>query len=190
MLTTDGHHLILGEIKDILTGEIIQDTHDERYRQAIATLLLQEKGYKKEDIKSNREIIVAADEKKAMIKIDFEVSPSGKIDMIIKYGPGSLTTRRRSALALSRLAGLRNIPFVVVTNGEDAEIVDGETGKIVGQGLMSIPSRDELAEKCRHKKYKALTEKQAEGEGRIAYAYEVDGACPCDETVCVMDQKS
>ena len=186
MLTTDGHHLILGELKDILTGEIIQDTHDERHRQAIATILLDKKGYKKEDIKSNRKIIAAADEKKAIVKIDFEISTSGKTDMIIKYGPGSLTTRRRSALALSRLAGLRNIPLVVVTNGEDAEIVDGETGKVVRQGLISIPSKDELWEKYKDKKYAELTEKQVELEGRIAYAYEVDGACPCDETVCLI----
>ena len=41
----DGHHLILGELDDLITGESIKDTHDERYRQRIARLLVDEKGY-------------------------------------------------------------------------------------------------------------------------------------------------
>ena len=31
-----GHHLILGKLADFLTGDILDDTLDERYRQAIA----------------------------------------------------------------------------------------------------------------------------------------------------------
>ena len=36
----DGHHLILGETVDYITGNIVADTHDERYRQKIAHLLI------------------------------------------------------------------------------------------------------------------------------------------------------
>jgi len=35
-----GHHLILGELDDLITGERVKDTHDERYRQKIARLLI------------------------------------------------------------------------------------------------------------------------------------------------------
>ena len=42
-----GHHLILGEITDFITGKTIEDTHDERYRQKIAKFLVNEKGYDK-----------------------------------------------------------------------------------------------------------------------------------------------
>ena len=31
----DGHHLILGELTDLITGETLTDTHDERYRQKL-----------------------------------------------------------------------------------------------------------------------------------------------------------
>jgi len=178
----------LGDLSDVLTGKIFPDTHDERYRQKIASLLLK-KGYKKNEIGANREVLVAAGKKKAIIKIDFEVFPAGKTDMIIKYGPGSLTTRLRSALALSRLVALREVPVVVVTNGEDAEILDGETGKTLDSGIFSIPSRKNLIEKYSDRRYPELTKKRAELEGRIAYAYEVDGACPCDETICSVQTK-
>ena len=35
-----GHHLILGELDDLISGETIKDTLDERYRQNIAELLV------------------------------------------------------------------------------------------------------------------------------------------------------
>ena len=38
-----GHHLILGTLTDVVTGETIDDTLDERYRQKIARLLLEHK---------------------------------------------------------------------------------------------------------------------------------------------------
>ena len=28
-----GHHLIMGELTDLVTGQTLPDTHDERYRQ-------------------------------------------------------------------------------------------------------------------------------------------------------------
>jgi len=45
-----GHHLILGELVDYITGETIEDTHDERYRQKLAHLLVEHKGYFKKEI--------------------------------------------------------------------------------------------------------------------------------------------
>ena len=36
----NGHHLILGELTDYITGETLKDTHDERYRQQIARRLI------------------------------------------------------------------------------------------------------------------------------------------------------
>ena len=50
----NGHHLILGELDDFLTGEPIKDTHDERYRQQLAQLLVNRKGYLKSDIEAQK----------------------------------------------------------------------------------------------------------------------------------------
>ncbi|VEN73908.1 conserved hypothetical protein [Candidatus Desulfarcum epimagneticum] len=179
-----GHHLILGELTDILTGETIPDTHDERYRQKIASILLRQKGYSKDDIRSRREIMVAAGEKRAILKVDFEIFSGEKTLMVIQYGPGSLLTRRRPALALARLAARGEVPVVVVTNGEDAEILDGQTGEASARGPGAIPSRRALFEKWEDRPLASLDETRLDLEGRIAYAYEVDGACPCDDSIC------
>ena len=42
-----GHHLILGELVDFITGETIRDTHDERFRQNLARMLVNQKGFMK-----------------------------------------------------------------------------------------------------------------------------------------------
>ena len=184
MNTTQGHHLILGELVDFITGETIQDTHDERYRQKLARLLVEDKGYIKEEIESRCNILVRAENKRAMVKVDFKVTLSGRTGMIIKYGPGSLVTRRRSALGLSRLASSYQVPIVVVTNGEDAEILEGATGKIVSSGLESIPQKSQLVEMIKQATYNRISSRQAEMESRVVYAFEVDGSCPCDDTIC------
>ena len=132
-----GHHLILGELVDFISGEILADTHDERYRQKLARMLVNQKGFMKKEINPRRELRVSAGKKNAIVKIDFEINVSGKIGMIIKYGPGSLVTRQRPALAASRLVAPYQIPMVVVTNGKDAEIIEGKTGKVVAHGLQS-----------------------------------------------------
>ena len=142
-----GHHLILGELVDFITGETIEDTHDERYRQKLAKLLVQKKDYTKNDIKSRFEIPVSTDTKKATVKIDFTITLSDKICMIMKYSPGSLVTRHRPALAASRLVASYQVPIVVATNGEGADILDGYTNEVISSGLESIPDRGQLAKR-------------------------------------------
>lgn len=180
----NGHHLILGELTDFITGETLKDTHDERYRQKVARLLVNQKGYLKTDIEPRKELLVKADAKKAILKIDFVVTLAGKACMLVKYGPGSLVTRRRSALAASRLIAPVQVPVAVITNGKDAEIMKGASGEIIAQGLDSIPTKPDLVKMIASKAFMTISDKQAEMESRILYCYEVDDSCECDDDIC------
>ena len=179
-----GHHLILGEIGDIITGEILADTHDERYRQKIARFLVADKGYAKADIHPRNLLIVAAGSRKGRLWVDFTVTVDDRTAMVIKYGPGSLVTRYRPALAISRLVAPYQIPVVVVTNGESADILDGETGKLTASGFDRIPSRHTLANQLAQAEFSPISSTRVEMEARIVYAFEIDGGCPCDDTAC------
>ena len=179
-----GHHLILGQLDDLITGESIEDTHDERYRQKIAGLLVNRKGYLKSEVEPRRKLLVQAGGKRAIIKIDFLVRLSGRICMIIKFGPGSLVTRQRPVLAASRILAPYQIPIAVVTNGEDAEILAGSSGKVLLRGLASIPSKSALREIAAGDGFESIPAERAALESRILYCYEVDDSCPCDESVC------
>ncbi len=180
----EGHHLILGELVDAVTGRVLADTHDERYRQKLARLLMDAKGYARADIQSRCSLRVKAGDNCALVNVDMAVTIAGKIGMIIKYGPGSLVTRHRPALAASRLLAPYQIPVVVVTNGENADILDGRTGEVTGSGMDGIPVKAALDGLCAVFPFAPITQARAEIESRILYAYEVDGACPCDDSIC------
>ncbi len=179
-----GHHLILGQLDDFITNETLEDTLDERYRQKLARLLVENKGYLKDEIRPRWELFIKAGNNKAVVQVDFGVILSDRVCMIIKYGPGSLVTRRRPALAASRLLVPYQVPVIVVTNGEDAEILNGSTKKVISSGLGSIPSKSELIKIAEGAHFEPISEDRAEMESRIVYAYEIDGSCPCDDTVC------
>jgi len=182
-----GHHLILGELADFLTGQILPDTLDERYRQKIARILVEEKGYFPSDIDARRKLTVGAGSRAAVVPVDFTVVLEGRICLVVRFGPGSLVTRHRPSLAVARLMAGGQVPVVVVTNGEAADILDGVSGKPLAEGLDAIPNREALLQIAASRPFEAISEDRAEKEARIVYAFEVDGACPCDDTVCRLD---
>jgi hypothetical protein len=73
---------------------------------------------------------------------------------------------------------------VVVTNGESADILDGETGQLKASGFDRIPSRECLLRQGARSAFTPISSRQAEMEARIVYAFEIDGGCPCDDTTC------
>lgn len=178
------HHLILGELVDFISGRTVVDTHDERYRQKIARILVCQKNYDKQSIQSARELVVAAGENRGRIKVDFCVRVEDRIALVVKYGPGSLVTRHRPGLAAARLLENYHVPLVVVTNGEDAHVLDGYDGKLLSEGLDTIPAYDQLQNIAAKADYKKISDRQADMEARIVYCFEIDGSCPCDDTTC------
>jgi hypothetical protein len=179
-----GHHLILGTLTDLVTGRRLDDTLDERYRQRLARLLLEEKGYRRSELLPRQPLLVSVDACRAKIPLDFQIRLGAVVGMIIKYGPGSIVTRRRPALAMSRICVPYQVPVVVVTNGETAEVMAGATGKGIRRGFEAIPTRHELEKILAAAPPAPIDAKRFEMESRIVYAFEVDGACPCDDTIC------
>ena len=180
----NGHHLILGELTDFITGETLKDTHDERDRQKIAHLLIRQLGYSREDIEPRKGLVARADHKKAVLKIDFTITLAGRTCMVLQYGPGSLVTRRRSVLAISRLVVPYQVPVAVITNGQDAEIINGTSGEVTASGLESIPPKADLTRMVAGEIFAPISDQQAEMESRILYCYEVDDRCECDDEIC------
>jgi hypothetical protein len=179
-----GHHLVMGELVDFISGQRRDDTADERYRQKIARLLVQQRGYPKTDITAHHGLQVAAGENRAVVPVDFLVTCHGRIGMIVKYGPGSLTTRHRPVLAASRLVASYQVPVAVVTNGEAADVLEASSGRVIGEGLAAVPSQSALAGIVAAFAFVPIPAARAQMESRILYCYEVDGACPCDDTIC------
>ena len=182
-----GHHLILGQLTDYISGIALDDTLDERHRQKIGRLLVEKKGYSKQVITSRHELTVRSGIRCARLLVTYVVRLTNRLVMLIQYGPGSLVTRHRPALAMSRLAADYQIPVVVVTNGEDADILSGEDGAVTANGLAHIPHRQQLEVQFKQHDWEPNSPQRAEMESRILMAYEVDDKCPCDDSTCKID---
>jgi hypothetical protein len=136
------HHLIYGTLFDYLTGEELTDTDDERLRQGIYRLMVERKGYKKSELIPRAFIDTLFTHHFVRSTIELTVRIEGRSFLIIRYGPGSLVSRERAALAAARVIHPDyRLPLAVVTNGREAELLDTVTGRILGNGLESIPDR-------------------------------------------------
>lgn len=178
------HHIVYGTCADFVTGETIVDTDDERYRQKLARYLVEEKGYEKKDIEMGQKIETLFNNQFVTSKISMVVKGKNKRMMIIRYAPGSLVTRERSALAAARvLDDEYQIPLAVVTNGEDAELLNTYTGDILKNGLEEIPGPEEAGKLAASLEFTPFNdEKKRERELRILNAYDVEVCCaggPC-----------
>ena len=185
-----GHKRLLGKTTDFISGRQITDTDDERYRQKLARFLVEVKGYGKSDIEPRRRIEMVIENKKVLSLIDFVVSVRDKKCMVIKYGPGSLVTRERPALAAARILGDYQIPVTVVTNGEDAEILDTASGDVIATGIDAIPDKASALKKIEKIIPHRLSPNQIEAEKRIISAYDyLEHSLECDDDWCETDSE-
>lgn len=178
------HHFVYGTCTDYVTGEKLPDTDDERYRQKLARLLVEEKGYAGEELEMRRTIETLFNKQFVTSRVDITVHHQGRRFMILRYAPGSLVTRERSAIAAARVLDPEyRIPLAVVTNGEDAELLDTADGRVLGRGLAAIPDRMEAAGLFASLDFSPITdEKKREQELRILNAFDVEVCCaggPC-----------
>ena len=178
------HELILGRTIDFITGETLVDTIDERARQKVARYLVEHKGYLKDEIQARRKITLDIDGNEGTFTVNFVIRVGGKSFMIVIFGPGSLVSRERPALAAARLVEDYEVPFTVVTNGQGAEVLETRTGEVIAEGLENIPSRAEALLRLPTLTLETLSEQRLDREERILYAFEVLAERECDEYTC------
>ncbi|MCL1981192.1 MAG: type I restriction enzyme HsdR N-terminal domain-containing protein [Proteobacteria bacterium] len=146
MIDTPGHHIVYGELQDYLTGEILPDTDDERIRQELARLLVERLGYGKHELEPRLTIDTCYNGIRTQSLIELTVRVEGLRLFIVRYGPGSLVTREKAAIAAARLLDPDYcIPLAVVTNGRDAELLETARGKVLATGINCIPDRGRAA---------------------------------------------
>jgi len=187
----DGHHYVYGTLQDFVTGDRIPDTDDERLRQKLARFLVERKGYTKEDLHVRVRHDISCADHSAYSITDIVVVVGGKALMVLRYGPGSLVTRERPALAAARtLQADFCVPLAVVTNGNDAEVLDVRTGRVIGYGLENIPGRDALVKQSVSFDSSPVSARQLEAEKRILMAYDgIEHSCSCTEDWCQPTKK-
>lgn len=178
-----GHHLVYGTLTDYLTGEELPDTDDERFRQRLARLLVEEKGFAKAELAPRLTIETLFNSIFVSSIIDLTVSVSSQPCFVLRYGPGSLVTREKPALAAARVLNERFcIPLAVVTNGQDAELLETKSGTVLAVGMTAIPSRAQAEELLKeHPPRPPLTGAERERNLRVLNAFDLEICCRGDK---------
>ena len=166
-----------GEVGQVFEGHALSD------RQAAVPRQRGERVVCREQLIGLLLIDIVIPEARQNLQSDLRIL-SDKICMIIQYSPGSLVTRHQPAIAAARVICPYMIPVAVVTNGEDAHLLNSISGERIGEGLESIPSKKDLAHRLKNHDFSDVSIKMVEMANKIIYAFEVDGSCPCDTDIC------
>jgi Type I restriction enzyme R protein N terminus (HSDR_N) len=164
-------------LTDYITGREIPFTNRDNIRQKIIKFLVEEKGYLKEDIRTDREIHYEVEGGEMVSLVDISLVPGGRTQMVWKCASGSVVSRERQIIASARLLENHIVPFAVVTNGKEVELLDTITEKIKAEGFDGIPSREELLGIAKDLPPRLVNPKKIPHEQRILYTYDAI-ACP------------
>ncbi len=182
MADTSGHHIVYGVLRDYLTGEELPDTDDERVRQRLARMMVEEKGYARDELEPRLCIETTFNHIFVRSVIDLTVRIEGRRLFIVRYGPGSLVTREKPAIAAARILDPHyRIPLAVVTNGRDAELLETESGRVLATGMDGIPDRARAGELLARYTFEPLTDPgERERALRILNAFDLEICCRGD----------
>ncbi len=172
------HIYIYGELTDFLTGKILPDTDDERIRQSLARLLLEERGFRRHELISGEKIITTFAGQSVTSDIDIVVQLQNLPLLLLRCAPGSLVSRERAAIAAARIYHPHyQLPLAVVYNGRDAELLDCYTGKTLATGIEAIPHREQLQQQLTAIRRPPQADDARQREKRILNAFDKKQCC-------------
>jgi hypothetical protein len=136
-------------IIDFITGQPVPNVGAEANRQQVERYLIENKGFRREDVAVDVPIDVEIDGDVYRSAVDLIVRIEGRPLMAVKCAAGSLGSREREIVSAARLYGASPLPLAVVSDGSSATLLDVATGKKKGEGLAAIPDRTEAIDLAR-----------------------------------------
>lgn len=163
----------------IKAEDAVHEMQTEGIRRRVFEFLKNTRGYSEEDIEIDARHEVEVSDAGSVTSVDFIISIKGKRLIAIKCSPSELESRERHILAFSRVVSPYQIPYSVITNGEDARILDTVSGRLISEGISSLPSKEELLGKIKDIEFRQYPPERLEREKRILLAFDAI-SCPMD----------
>lgn len=167
-------------IRDYLTGEELEETSYEEFRQALARLLVEERGYPKDSLTAKVGLCFPAQGREYTRLIDLLVkSQAGLPLMLVIFCSGEPGSYLREAVAAARLH-CPPVPLALTTDTKTAELVACATGQSLGSGLRAIPYYQDLPDLAAKHPLAPLNPQQTDREQRILHTYSelLASCCP------------
>jgi hypothetical protein len=161
--------------------EFVQQIQLEGVRQKVWEFLIREKQYKKEDIQISPKFTLMFSDCEAVAEIDFLISlPVGSF-MVIKCAYAAIESWERYVIAFARAIKEYQIPYAMVTDGEQVKIIDIMKGALVGASFKSLFARQDAIKILENFQKVPYPAEKIERERRIIYAFEGIKCPPVNE---------
>lgn len=157
---------------DYITGQKVPNVGAEANRQAIERYLVEEKGFKRQDIQVNVPIRIMIRDQAYCSHVDLVITLDGRKLMTVKCAPGSLGSREREIVSAARLLDVYQIPLALVSDGRSAIVLDARSGRKTGEGMAAIPSRGDLRHQFQDVPLEPLAGERREREKLIFRSYD------------------
>lgn len=148
--------------------------------------LLLAKGYREDEIEVNREFAVELPDSRFTVTADICLKLGERVFCLIKCAMSSPESWERHAVAFGRVAEPYVIPYALVTDSEEARLLEVACGKPAGEGLDAIPPREKALEMLACMENVAYPEEKREREKRILHAFD---AIKCSSTLAGNGEK-
>jgi hypothetical protein len=161
-----------GTLRDYLSGEEIDETTFEEFRQLLARLLVEEKGYPKDRLKAKVPLSYRVDGEEFERIIDFVLyDEQGRPVFLVMFCAGEVATFERETVCAARLIDGGPVPYALVTDTMDATLLDVRTGDEMARGMNAVPDYARLMEMVDAAEIKPLTAEQREKQTRVFHTY-------------------
>ncbi|SNS07568.1 hypothetical protein SAMN04488503_2596 [Humidesulfovibrio mexicanus] len=180
-----------GMLTDYLSGQPIEETTYEEFRQALARHLVEEKGFPKDALKAKVPLIFHVDGEETGRHVDLVAyEPGGAPVLLVIFCAGDVGSFERETVSCARLFPGGPVPLAIATDTIGASILDTASGDCVATGVRAIPAWAEVLAKHADTPRNALTPERRAREERILHAYNgfLYGTC-CQES-CRIPPKS
>jgi hypothetical protein len=157
---------------DFVTGREVPNIGAEENRQAVERLLVDGKGFDREQIEVEVPIEMAIAGEIYRSAVDLVVNAVGRRVMAFRCAAGSLASCEREILAAARLLDRCQIPMAVVSDGRTAVVLDTVSGRKIGEGLGAIPAKADLLARFDRLQFSDLPEERRLREELIFRTYD------------------
>lgn len=157
---------------DFVTGREIPNVGAEENRQAVERLLVEQKGYSREEIEVEVPIAMVIDAQPYRSAVDLVVVVNSRRVMVFRCAAGSLASNEREIVAAARLLDRYQVPIAVVSDGRSALVYDTLSGRQTGEGLGAIPGKAGLLARLEELKFNELPGERRRREALIYRTYD------------------
>jgi len=159
-------------IKDYVTGKEVPNVGAEENRQAVEKYLVDTKGFAKADLEIDAPLEFDIQGETYRSKIDIVVSIAYRRLVAIKCAAGSIGSREKEILSAAKLLEDYQIPISIVSDGRNALVLETVSGKLLGEGLEAIPSRDAVVGRFKAGDFQPVPAKRLEQVKLVFRSYD------------------